>query len=104
MQSFPELDRVAWFDLATAAGQGQRAMAGLLKAPEQKDLLQIADVERPGRRVEPAVQGHRPGLQQGGQFGSVGRVVDQRAGLERRDQVGLRRIRHGGSRYWLDRR
>ena len=77
-----------------AAGQGDRAVAGVLEAAQQQERLEVADVEAVGRRVEAAVERDRPLAPAGAASAARSvRVVDQAAGVEVVEQ--RQATRHG---------
>ena len=72
-------------------GQGDRTMTEVLKAMQQQQRHEIADMKAVGGRVEAAIQGDRTCLEPGPERSVVGGVLDQAA------TTGRRGSRHPGA-------
>ncbi len=69
------------------SGQRDRPVPGILEAPEHDQPDQVPDVQAVGRRVTSVVDPDRAVLYTSPQELSIGRIVDEAAGLEVGDQV-----------------
>ena len=68
-------------------GQGDRHVTGVLEPAQHDQPDQVAVVQAVGRRVAAVVDGDRTACQAGGERVTVGRLLDQAAGVEVGEQV-----------------